>query len=58
MKKKTYIINHILIKQMWLQENVLLVKNVQIWMDQKMLKNTMKKKVFYNISKDQNSKIR
>jgi hypothetical protein len=35
-----------------------LIKDVQIWVDQKMLKNTMKKKVMYNISKDQNSKIR
>jgi hypothetical protein len=34
-----------------------LIKYVQIWVDQKMLKITMKKKVFYNISKDQNSKI-
>ncbi len=58
MKKKTYIINHIPIKQMWLEENIILIKDVQIWVDQKMLKNTMKKKVMYNISKDQNSKIR
>jgi hypothetical protein len=34
-----------------------LIKDVQIWVDQKMLKNIMKKKVFYNISKDQNSKF-
>jgi hypothetical protein len=34
-----------------------LIKDVQIWVDQKMLKNTMKKKVIYNISKDQSSKI-
>jgi hypothetical protein len=49
MKKKTYIINHIPIKQMWLEENIILIKDVQIWVDQKMLKNTMKKKVLYNI---------
>jgi hypothetical protein len=53
MKKKTYIINYIPIKQMWLKENIILIKDVQIWVDQKMLKNTMKKKVLYNISKDQ-----
>jgi hypothetical protein len=57
MKKKTYIINHILIKQVWLKENIILVKDVQIWVDKKMLKIIMKKKVLYNISKDQNSKI-
>jgi len=55
-KKKTYIINHIFIKQMWLKENIILIKYVQKWLDQKMLKNPMKKKVIYNISKDQNSK--
>jgi hypothetical protein len=57
MKKKTYIINHIPIKQVWLQENIILINNVQIWVDQKMLNNTMKKKVLYNISKDQSLKI-
>jgi hypothetical protein len=56
-KEKTYIINHIPIKQVWLEKNIILIKDVQIWVDQKMLKNTMKKKVFNNISKDQNSKI-
>jgi len=57
MKRKTYIINHIPIKQMWLKENIVLIKDVQIWVDQKMLKNTMKKKVFYSTSNDHNSKI-
>jgi len=57
MKKKTYIINHIPIKQVWIEENIILIKDVQIWVDQKMLKNTMKKKVIYNISKDESSKI-
>jgi len=56
MKKETCIINHIPIKQVWLEENIILIKDVQIWVDKKMLKNTMKKKVFYNISKHQNSK--
>ncbi len=37
-------INHIPIKQVWLEENIILIKDVQIWVDQKMLKNTMKKK--------------
>jgi hypothetical protein len=55
MENKTYIINHILIKQMWQEENIILIKDVQIWVDKKMLKNPMKKKVFYNISKDQSS---
>jgi hypothetical protein len=56
MKKKTYIINHIPIKQMWLEENIILIKDVQIWVDQKMLKNLMKKKVLYNISNNQSWK--
>jgi len=43
---------------MWLEENIILIKDVQICVDQKMLKNLMKKKVFYNISKDQSSQIR
>jgi hypothetical protein len=45
-------------KQVWLEENIILIKDVKIWVDQKMLKNTMKKNVFYNLSKDQNSKFR
>jgi hypothetical protein len=32
------------IKQMRLEENIILIKDVQIWVDQKMLKNIMKKK--------------
>jgi hypothetical protein len=57
MKKNTYIINHVPIKQVRLEENIILIKDVQIWVDQKMLNITMKKKVIYSISKDQNSKI-
>jgi hypothetical protein len=57
MKKKKYVINQAPIKQVWLEENIILIKDVQIWVDQKMLKNTMKKKVFYNISNDQSWKI-
>ncbi len=44
MKKKTYMINHIPIKQMWLEENIILIKDVQKWVDQQLLKNPMKKK--------------
>jgi len=40
-----------------LEENIILIKDVQIWVDQKILKNTMKKKVLYNISNDQSSKL-
>jgi hypothetical protein len=47
MKKKTYIINHIPIKQVWLKENIILIKYVQKWVDQKLLKNPVKKKVLY-----------
>jgi hypothetical protein len=57
MKKKTNMINHISIKQVWLKENIILIKDVQKWVDQKLLKNPMKKKGFYNKSKDQSSKI-
>jgi hypothetical protein len=57
MKKETYIINPIPIKQMWLQENIILIKDVQNMGGSKMLKITMKKKAFNSISKDQNSKI-
>jgi hypothetical protein len=45
MKNKTYMINHILIKQVWLGKNVTLIKDVQKCVDQKMLNNSMKKKV-------------
>jgi hypothetical protein len=41
----------------WTLLVVLLIKDVQKWVNQKLLKNPMKKKVFYNISKDQSSKI-
>jgi len=58
MKKKTYMINHIPIKQMWLEENIILIKYVQKWVNQKMLNNPMGKKNLYNISKDQSSKSR
>jgi hypothetical protein len=46
-KKRQIWLNHIPIKQMWLEENLILIKDVQIWVDPKMLKNPMKKKVLY-----------
>jgi hypothetical protein len=57
MKKKTNMINHILIKQVWLKENFILIKDVQIWVDKKLLNNPMEKNKIYNISKDQSSEI-
>jgi len=57
MKKKTCMINHIPIKHVWLEENIILIKDVQKWMDQKMLNCLLKNKL-YNISKDQNSKVK
>ncbi len=57
MKRKTYMINHIPIKQMWLEENIILIKDVQKWVDQKITKKPNEKKIVYNISKDQSSKI-
>jgi hypothetical protein len=33
------------------------MKDVQKWVDEKLLKNPMTKKVLYNILKDQSSKI-
>jgi len=44
MRKKKYMINHIPIKQMWLEENIILIKDVQKWVDKKLLKNPMTKK--------------
>jgi hypothetical protein len=49
-------INHIPIKQVWLEEIIMLIKYLQKWVDQKMLKDLMKKKVFYNILNEQNRK--
>jgi len=46
MKKKTYMINHIPIKQVWLEENIILIKYVQKWVDQKLLKDPIKKRLF------------
>jgi len=38
------------------KKNIILIKYVQKLVDQKMLHNPMKKKVYYGILKDQNSK--
>jgi len=44
MKIKTYIINHISSKQVGLEKNIILLKDVQIWVNKKMLKILMNKK--------------
>jgi hypothetical protein len=46
MTKKTYMINHIPIKQMWLEDNIILIIDVQKWVDEKLRQNLMKKKGF------------
>ncbi len=45
MTKKIYMINHIPIKQMWVEDTIILIKDVQKWMHEKLLKNPMKKGV-------------
>jgi hypothetical protein len=58
MTKKTYMINHIPIKQVWLKDNIILIIDVQKWVNEKIAKEpNEKKKVLYNILKDQSSKI-
>jgi len=57
MPKKTYMINHIPIKHMCLEENIILIKDAQKRVDKKLLKNPMKKKGFHNILEDQSSRI-
>ncbi len=42
-KKKTYMMNRIPIKQVWLKD-IILIKDVKKWVDKKMLKNPMRKK--------------
>jgi hypothetical protein len=49
MKKNTYMINHIPIKQVWLKTNIIFIKDVQKWVDQKFLENLMKTKGFFII---------
>ncbi len=44
MTKKTYMINQIHIKQVWVEDNIILIKDVQKWVHGKLLENPMKKK--------------
>jgi hypothetical protein len=44
MTKKIYMMNHIPIKQVWLEKNVILIKDVQKWVDEKLLKNPIENK--------------
>jgi len=39
-----------------IRKKIILIRDVQKWVDKKMLKNSRKKKILYNISKHQNSK--
>jgi hypothetical protein len=57
--QRRHMLNHIPIKQVWVEDTIILIKDVQKWMHEKLLKNPMKKKtlVLYNISKDWNSKL-
>jgi hypothetical protein len=48
MTKKTYMINHIPMKQMWVEDIIILIKNVQKWVHEKLLKNPMKKKRWFS----------
>jgi hypothetical protein len=43
MTKKTYMINHIPIKQVCLEEKIILIKDAQKCVDEKLLENLMKK---------------
>ncbi len=44
---------------MWVEGTIILIKDVQKWVHEKLLKNLLKKKVLvlYNISKDRSSKL-
>ncbi len=55
MKKKTYMINHIPIKQVWLEESIILIKIYTTMGGSKKFKETNEKKG--SLSKDQSSKI-
>jgi hypothetical protein len=55
-KNKTYMIIHIPIKQMWLEEKYYIDKRCTKMVNKKMLKNPMKNNNLYNKTKDQNSK--
>jgi hypothetical protein len=51
MKKNTNMINHIPIKQVCWKENIILIKDAQIWVDQKKLKKPNEKKCYYQRTK-------
>jgi len=50
MTKETYMINHIPIKQVWVEHIIILIKDVQKWVHEKFLKNPMKKKPWFFIT--------
>jgi hypothetical protein len=54
-KKKTYMIIHIPIKQMWLEENIIDKRCIKMG-GSKNAKKPNEKMVLYSISKDQRSK--
>ncbi len=41
--KIRHMLNHISIKQMWVEDTIILIKDVQKWVHEKLLKNPMKK---------------
>jgi hypothetical protein len=45
MTKKTYMINQIHIKQVWVEDTIILIKDVQKWVHGKLLENPMKKNI-------------
>jgi hypothetical protein len=57
MKNKIDMINHIFIKQVWLKENIILIKKCTKMCGSKIAKEPNEKNVFYNISKDLSLKI-
>jgi hypothetical protein len=50
MTKKTDMINHIPINQVWVEDIIILIKDVQKWVHEKLLKNPMKKKHWFFIT--------
>ncbi len=50
MTKKTYMINHIPIKQVWVEGTIILIKDIQKWVHEKLLKNLLKKKCWFSIT--------
>jgi hypothetical protein len=43
--QRRHMINHIPIKQVWVEDNIILIKDVQKWVHEKLLNNPMKKNV-------------